>query len=171
MKLYEINQAIEQLVDGIEFDPETGEIVCDNDGLFAELDALHMERKSVLTYLAKVVLNLRSDATALKTEEERLKNRRSLLEKKEKRIMEILDRECAGEKTDLGVATFSYRTSTKAEVTDSVEAIRWLTEHGHGDCYRTPEPEVNKNDVKRLLKSGISVPGVSLVESQTYSLK
>ena len=118
-----------------------------------------------------MVLNLRSDAAALKTEEDRLKDRRKKLEAKEERLLSILDRECAGEKTDCGVATFSYRASTKVDISDSGKAVSWLKENGHQDCYRTPDPEVNKNNIKRLLKAGISIPGASLVEGQTYSLK
>lgn len=171
MKLYEVNQAIQQIIDQIDFDPETGEILCDSAELFEQLDALQMERKSILTYLAKVVLNLRSEAAALKTEEDRLKDRRKKLEAKEERLLSIFDRECAGEKTDCGVATFSYRASTKVDVTDSGIAVTWLKANGHEDCFRVPEPEVNKTNVKRLLKAGIPVPGTNLVEGQTYNLK
>lgn len=171
MKLYEVNLAIQQVLDQIDFDPETGEILCDSEALFAQLNALEMERKSILTYLAKVVLNLRSDAAALKAEEDRLKDRRKKLEAKEEKLLSILDRECAGEKTDCGVATFSYRASTKVDISDSGKTVSWLKENGHEDCYRTPEPEVNKNNIKRLLKGGIPIPGACLVEGQTYSLK
>ena len=108
MKLYEINTEILRLTDAIEFDEETGEILGDTDGLFAQIDALQMEKNRILEWLAKLVLNLRSEATALKSEEERLKARRDRLSKKEERLMSVLDRECGGEKTDLGVATLSY---------------------------------------------------------------
>ncbi|MCD8096082.1 MAG: hypothetical protein LUE12_08160 [Ruminococcus sp.] len=36
-----------------------------------------------------------------------LKKRRNRLEKKEGQLMAILDRECSGEKTDIGIATLS----------------------------------------------------------------
>ena len=171
MKLYEVNAAIQQVVDRIGFDPDTGEIACDSEDLFNQLNALQMERKSIMTYLAKLVLNLRSDAAALKTEEDRLKDRRKRTEKKEEYLLKILDRECAGEKTDLGIATFSYRASTKVDVFNSGAAVSWFKSNGHEDCFRTPEPEVNKTNAKRLLKAGIDIPGMSLIEAQTYSLK
>lgn len=171
MKLYEVNLAIQQVIDQIEFDPETGELLCDSNVLFEQLNALQMEKKSILSYLAKVVLNLRSDASALKTEEERLKDRRKKLEAKEERLLSILDRECAGEKTDCGVATFSYRASTRVDISNPGTALNWLKENGHDNCYKTPEPEINKNDIKRLLKTGVTIPGADLVESQTYNLK
>ncbi|MCC8065615.1 MAG: siphovirus Gp157 family protein [Clostridiales bacterium] len=108
MKLYEVNQAIESVIDQM-VDIETGEILPVSDELMEQLNSLEMERDRILGYLAKLVLNTRAEAAALKEEETRLKNRRDRLEKKENRLMEILDRECGGEKTNLGVATLSYR--------------------------------------------------------------
>ena len=107
MKLYEINAEILRLTDAIEFNEETGEILGDADELLTQLNALQMEKKSILEWLAKLVLNLRSESASLKAEEQRLKARRERISAKEDRLMKILDRECAGEKTDLGVATFS----------------------------------------------------------------
>ena len=170
MKLYEIDAEILRLTDRIVFDEETGEILCDIDALTAEIESLQMERKSVLAYLAKLVLNLRAEETALKAEEQRLKDRRQRLEKKEARLMQILDRECAGEKTDLGVATVNYRKTTKVSVTDSNAAVVWL-QANHEDFIRYQEPEISKNDVKKLLAAGTEIPGVELVTDLSCSLK
>ncbi len=65
MKLYEVNQAIEELIEN-SVDPETGEILMDADELMARLDSLQMERQRILGYLAKLVLNTRSEVNALK---------------------------------------------------------------------------------------------------------
>ena len=171
MKLYEINEQIERLTDQITFDEETGEILCDIDAITAEMNALQMEKKSVLEYLAKLVLNLRAEAAAIKAEEIRLRERRTRLGKKEDRLMAILDRECNGEKTDLGVATVSYRKTNRMEITDSGEALFWLREFGYTDCYKTPAPEISKSEVKKLVKSGVEVPGCELVEDYSCSLR
>lgn len=170
MKLYEINEEIARLTDTLLVDEETGEIVGDTEEFCYQLEALNMEKKRILEYLAKMVLNTRSDAEALKTEEQRLKARREKLEKKAEKLLAVIDREC-GEKTDLGVATLSYRASTAVEVTDSKKAVYWLMLNGHNNCYRMKEPEVSKTDVKALIKSGTEVPGCAIVERQTYSLK
>ena len=171
MKLYEINEQIERLTDQITFDEETGEILCDIDAITTEIDKLQMEKKSVLEYLAKLVLNHRAEETMIKAEENRLKERRERLGKKEERLMAILDRECDGEKTDLGVATVSYRKTNRMEITDSGEALFWLREFGYTDCYKTPAPEISKSEVKKLVKSGVEVPGCAVVESLSCSLK
>lgn len=171
MKLYEINAEILRLTDQIEFDEETGELLGDADALSGEINALQMEKRSILEYLAKLVLNLRAEKSAAKAEEQRLKARRTRLERKEDRLMRILDRECAGTKTDLGVATFSYRRTSHVDVSDSAKAIRWLKRNKHLDCFRVPAPEVAKLEVKKLINAGANIPGCAVVEESAYSLK
>ena len=171
MKLYEINSEIQRLSDQICFDEETGEIQGDAEELLSQIDSLQMERKSLLEYLAKLVLNTRSESAALKNEEARLHERRSRLEKKESRLMQILDRECAGTKTDLGVATFFYRKTSRVDVSDAGKAVSWLKRHKYTDCYRVPAPEVAKNEVKKLLAAGMNVPGCAVVEDYSCLLK
>ncbi|MCC8046426.1 MAG: siphovirus Gp157 family protein [Clostridiales bacterium] len=170
MKLYEINQTIEEIFEQM-VDPETGEILSDSESLMAQLDSLQMERQRILEYLAKLVLNTRAEAAALKEEEARLKDRRSCLARKESSLMEVLDRECGGEKTDLGIATLSYRKTSHVEVSDAEKAVRWLKRNKHTDCYRIPAPEVAKNEVKKLINTGIKVPGCAVVEDRSCSLR
>lgn len=171
MKLYEINAAIAELTDQLDFDPKTGEVGENFDTVMAQIDALNMERQSVLEWIAKVVLNTRAEAAMLKAEEQRLKQRRDALTRKEDRLMQILDRECAGRKTPLGIATFSYRKTSHVEVTDSEKAVRWLKRRKYLDCFRVPAPEVAKAEVKKLINSGVPVPGCAVVEDYSTSLK
>lgn len=169
MKLYEVNAAI---MNAIEILDETdGEVNETTEKVMEELDALEMERDRILEYLAKVVLNIRSEAAAIKAEEERLKKRRQILENKEGRLISILDRECAGEKKDLGVATLSYRKSESLEVIDPLVTIAWLKENDHADCIKVPDPEVMKDAVKKLVKSDTEIPGVRLVTKNNCSLR
>lgn len=171
MKLYEINDEILRLTDAIEFDEETGELLGDTEGLLDQIHALQMEKHSILVWLAKLILNLRSEQAALKAEEQRLKARRERLSKKEERLMKVLDRECNGEKTDLGVATFSYRKTSHVDVSDATKAVRWLKRKKYLDCFRVPEPEVAKAEVKKLINAGTKVPGCSVVNDYSCLLK
>ena len=171
MKLYEINAEILRLTDQIDFGPETGEILCDIEAIEAEIRALQMEKKSILTWLAKLVLNTRAEAAAIKAEASRLKGRRERLEKKDTRLMSIIDRECAGEKTDLGIATVSYRKSDPLEITNEAAALKWLQENNHPECIKIADPEVRKAEVKALVKKGTDVPGTVLVQKNNCSLK
>ena len=171
MKLYEVNEAIQSLLLQLEPDPETGEIAKDDDAILAELNGLQLERSRILVYLAKLTLNARAEVAALKDEEKRLRDRRASLERRDERLMAILDRECNGEKTDCGVATISYRKTTRVEVADSEKAVRWLKRNKHLDCFRVPAPEVAKTEVKKLLTAGKKVPGTTLVQDVSCSLR
>lgn len=171
MHLYEINSEIALLLQQLEVDPETGEILATSDDIIQQLNALDMERSRILEYLAKVVIETRAEAAALKAEEERLAERRRRFERREERLMQVLDRECNGVKTDLGVATLRYRQNTRVDVQDAARAINWLKRHKFKDCIRVKEPEVDKTAVRRLLADGSTIPGIALVTSQSCSLK
>ena len=176
MKLYEVDMAIQEVLMKLEdvIDPDTGEILSSPDAadeVLSELEALQMEKARILEYLAKVTLNTRAEAAAIKAEEDRLKKRRQSLEHKEERLMVIIDRECEGEKTDLGIAVVSYRKSEKLDVTDPKAAIAWLQANGHEDCIKIADPEVRKDDVKKMVKAGTEVPGTVLVAKNNCSLR
>ena len=170
MKLYEINTEIEALLNELEPDPETGEVTGDYESVVARLEQLDIEKKSVLGYLAKLVLNARSEAEGIRAEEKRLRERRQSLERKDERLMRSLDRECGGTNTDCGIASVYSRKTTKVNVTDSGKAVLWL-QNNHEDCIRYQEPEISKTEVKKLLAAGTEVPGVELVHDLSCSLR
>ncbi len=170
MKLYEVNEAIAEIDDKI-INPETGEVSENADELMKKLDSLQMERKKILEYLAKLVLNAKAEESAMKAEEQRLKARRERTVKKKESLMEVLDRECKGRKTYLGVATLCYGKSTRVDVSDSEKAVEWLKENNHPDCYRVPAPEIAKKEVRKLLDAGTEVPGCAVVEDRYCSLR
>ena len=155
----------------LEVDEDTGEILTSSEAILQQLNALDMERSRILEYLAKVVLDTRAEAAALKAEEERLAKRRRICEHREERLIEVLDRECNGQKTDLGIATLRYRATSRVEVSDSAKAISWLRRHKYRDCIRIKEFEVDKTAVRRLLTDASTIPGIALVTGQSCSLK
>lgn len=171
MKLYEINAEIESLLDALEPDPETGEIPENEDEIIAQINALAMKREDILQYLAKLALNTRGTAQAMKAEEKRLHDRRLIMENKLEHLIRILDRECGGQKTDLGVATLFYRKSSRIEITDKNAALAWLQHMGHEDCYRIPEPEISKLYVGKLLDAGEQIDGIERVTGTSCYLK
>ncbi len=171
MKLYEVNRQLEELIFQLEPDPETGEIPANEDEIIAQIHALALKREDILCFLAKLALNCRAEAAALKTEEARLKKRQESLEAKDKRLIRILDRECGGETTDLGVATLRYRKTTKVEVTDETRAVNWLKRHKFTDAFRIPAPTVYKTEVRKLMGEGQKVPGCTVVEDRSCCLR
>ena len=170
MKLYEVNQQLEELILQLEPDPETGEIPANEDEIIAQINALALKREDILQYLAKLTLNCRAEAAALKVEESRLKKRRESLEAKDKHLVKILDREC-GETTDLGVATLSYRKTSRLEVADESKAVAWLKRHKFTNAFNVPAPTIYKTEVRKLLSAGQKVPGCTVVEDSSCSLK
>ncbi len=170
MKLYEINTQIMALMDQLEPDPETGEVPFNEEEIIGQINALAMKRDDILQYLAKLALNCRSESTALKAEEIRLRQRRDALERREEHLIWILDREC-GETTDLGVATLSYRKTSRVEIANEAKAVSWLRRHKYTDAFRVPAPTVYRTEVKKLLGAGQKVPGCMIVEDRSCSLK
>ena len=171
MKLYEINERLDELLSRLTVDNETGEVSDEQFDLMADIDALQMEKQSLLEYLAKKVLNLRADQTAIKTEEDRLKKRRERLEGAEKSILNVLARECDGQKTDLGVATVRFTPSVETVVTDENAVLQWLYANHHEEAIKLALPKVSKDGVKKLLRGGANIPGVSLENKSNCSLR
>lgn len=177
MSLYQISQEIERLQNRVSYDNEieayvdldTGEILTDEElnSMFAELG---MEKKEILEWMAKCVINDRSEAEAIKAEEKRLAERRKRFEKRAERFLSIIDRECAGENTNLGVATMKYTLTRSLETTDEEEAMQWLEASGHEDMIRVKK-ELKKTEIKKLIQSGTIVPGVEIAERKSASLK
>ena len=170
MRLYDINMQIMQLLDNLDFDPETGEISETTEETLDKIDQLQIEKSEILKYLAKVELNYRADSEALKAEEKRLHERRDRIGKKADRLISILDRECGGKKTDLGVATLSYRKTSSVSIDDLDAAYHYLRDSNYKNCYSIPEPEIKKNEVKKLLADGVKVPGIVIVNGVSIRL-
>ena len=97
--------------------------------------------------------------------------RREALAAREERLLRVLDRECDGQTTDLGVATLSYRRTSRLEVADEAKAVAWLKRHRFMDAFKVPAPTVYKSEVRKLLAAGQKVPGCSVVEDRSYSLR
>ena len=171
MKLYEVNQQLQELLTRLEPDPETGEIPANEDQILEEIHALSLRRDDILRYLAEITLNAQADIRALKEEETRLKDRRTRLERRKENLLSILDRECGGQKTDLGIATLSYRHNSRVEFPDPQKAYAWLRRHKYSDCYRIPDPELSKTAVGKLLDAGEKIPGAEKVPTVSVSLR
>ena len=171
MKLYEVNRQIEDLMLQLEPDPETGEIPANEDEVIARIDELAMKKEDILQYLAKMALSTKATALGMKEEEKRLHDRRARMDARHDRLMAVLDRDCGGEKTDLGVATLCYRKASHVEFSDENAAYEWLKENGHHDCYRIPKPELSKAFIGKLLESGKKVPGAERVYRTVCYLK
>lgn len=171
MKLYETNIQIAALIEQLQPDPETGEIPANTDDVIEQLHGLEAERGEIIQWIAKEALNARAECAAIKAEEDRLCAVRKSKEKLTERLIGILDRECGGENTDLGIAKLQHRKTQKTEITDQEEAVIWLEESGYDEAIRYALPTVDKTEIKALFKQGIKVPGTEIVDSVSVSLR
>lgn len=170
MHLYEIEAQINEILDSC-LDYETGEIDTSNEDAMVRLSQLNMEKQNILTWIAKKVLNTRSDMAALKAEEDRLKERRLKLERLEEHLISILDRECRGQKTDFGVATLSYRRSQRVDISDEHKTIEWLKRYAFdNDNVLKTTVTINKTELKKILKDN-EVPGAVITDCVNASLR
>lgn len=171
MKLYETNQMIEELMAALQPDPETGEMPDNTDEIIAQLHSIEAEREDILRWLAEGVLNMRANNVAAKAEEDRLYKLRKDNEKVIERLIGILDRECGGQNTNFGIAKLTYRKTTSTEVSNPDKAIDFLQREGYDDVLTYKKPEVNKTKAKQLVKRGVDIPGVEVIDGYSVSLK
>lgn len=157
MTLYQINELI---IKAIEFgyDPETGEILDES-----ALNDLQMKREDKIENICLYIKDLRAEAKALSDERDALKKREEAALRKAVSVSNYLQRELAGEKFKSSRCAVSYRKTDSVNITDETlipaEYMRTKT---------TVEP--NKVEIKKILKSGETVPGATLETKQNMSI-
>ena len=162
MKLYEINAALQELLDQV--DPETGELTCD----LEQLEALTLEREDKLEGLALYAKNAKAEAAAIREEEKALAERRKALETRADRAMAFLDAELGGENFHTPRVAVSHRRTESVEI--GAEFLDWA--RTFGDQYlRFTDPEPDKKAIKTALKAGEIIPGAEIVSKYSMSIK
>ena len=138
--LYEIDEEILNCVD-----METGEIID-----VERLGQLQLAREDKVEGIALWIKNLLSDVDAIKSEEEKLAQRRKANENKAKNLKEYLSKFLNGQKFKTPKVSISYRKSESVEVTDLSKL--------DDDYLKFAEPTVDKTKVKKALKAGTVLP-------------
>jgi seryl-tRNA synthetase len=177
MKLYEIDQAIQAILDGAEVDAETGELLLNTE----ELEALQMERDAKLEGVALAIKNLSAEAAAICEEEKKLAERRKAVENKAERLKSWLAIALDGGKLETPRVRVSVRPGGVSTMVNDVSAVvDWYndtrkalldehTEEASAEFDRITElmqlewhaPTVSKAGLKKLLKD-YEIPGVGL---------
>ena len=153
MKLYEIDEAIMSCID-----EETGEII-DSE----KLDKLQMERDKKIENVACWIKDLKAEAEALKAEKQAFAERQKVAENKMESLKKWLAYALNGEKFKTVRASVSFRTTDKVEIAD----IYKLDEN----YLRYKEPEADKDAIKKAIKAGQEVAGVTLVKNTSVIIK
>lgn len=151
--LYEIDEEILNCVD-----METGEIID-----VERLGQLQLAREDKVEGIALWIKNLLSDVDAIKSEEEKLAQRRKANENKAKNLKEYLSKFLNGQKFKTPKVSISYRKSESVEVSD----ISKLDD----DYLKFAEPTVDKTKVKKALEAGVMLQGVELLEKQNIQIR
>lgn len=160
MKLYEIDQKIMELVD-----KETGELLD-----YEAFEQLQMERDSKIENMACWYKELDALAEAIRTEELTLAERRRVIENKADRLKNYLGRILNGEKFQSAKCAIGFRKSASVSVDDYDACLAWAVEN-EVHCFRYKPAELDKTEIGKLLKAGNEIPGVSLTEKTSVSVK
>jgi hypothetical protein len=163
MRIYEIDKAIEELIANA-VDPETGELVLDNEAL----DALQMERDTKVENLALYVKDLTAMTKAIREEEKALAERRQAIEKKTARLQQYLTYALQGQKFSTARVACTFRRSETVDC--GPEFVEWAKKNDVS-LLRQKEPEANKQEIKAKLKAGMTIPYTALVEKQSLTIK
>lgn len=158
--LFEINRAITDAWAAC-VDPETGEV---NDELYAQFEALEMERDAKIEGIACWAKNLTSDAAQLKAEAKAMQERAAAAEKKAESLKGYLAAALNGQKFETPRCVIGWRKSTAVQIAPDAalpaEYLRTKT---------TVEPD--KTAIKAALVAGTAIDGCHLETRNNMTLK
>ena len=161
MILYNIDQAILEAWDAA-VDPETGEIV--NEEALEELKNLQEQREPILEGTLMYIKENEALDEAIGAEIKALSERRASIRRKANAMKEYVANSLAGEKFETARVKVSWRKSQVAEYTGMIEDLP-------EECIRHATPEVNKTELKKLLKAGAEIPGAKLVTKNNMQIR
>ena len=153
MNLFEIDNAIMECVD-----METGEIVDEE-----KLNELEMARTEKIENIVLWIKNLKAEAVALKAEKDAFAVRQKAAENKAASLSEYVSRALNGNKFETAKCKISFRLSEVLEIEEGAVVPE--------EYLRYKEPEINKAELKKQVKAGLEIKGVSLVTKQNIQIK
>ena len=161
MKIWEINQALEALLEQV--DPETGELTCDLDAL----EALTMAREDKIEGIALAIKNMRAEADAIYNEVDVLSKRGRGLKNHADRLAAFLERELDGQKFHTAKVDIGFRATESVNLSEAF--MKWALENDKYLRYKDPEPD--KTQIKKAIKAGETIPGAEIVRRQSMSIE
>jgi hypothetical protein len=153
MTLYEIENEILECVD-----MESGEIFD-----IEKFEALSLERDVKVENICLWIKNLKAEVEALKAEKEAFAQRQKSVENKMESLKKYITNYLAGTPFKSAKVQVSFRKSESVEIVDGAIIP--------DEFLRFKEPEVNKTELKKALKAGTQIDGVSIVENQNIQIK
>ena len=153
MRLYEIDNKILECVD-----VETGEIFDEE-----RFEALNLERDAKVENICLWIKNLKAEAEALKAEKDAFAARQKAAENKMESLKRYISGYLQGTPFESARVKVSFRRSEAVEIMEGAIIP--------DEYLRFKEPEVNKTELKKALKSGLTIPGCSVIENHNIQIK
>lgn len=160
MKLYEIPTKIRAALDGIDCDPETGEIL--------QADALHAVEAEASDKIEATALYLReldAEAKAAKEEADRMLARVKSMQKRSDYLKAML--------LDALHATGKVKTARVSVSIRTTQAVQINQEQAIPEAFTTKKITISPNKVliKETISAGGCVPGCELIERESVSIR
>lgn len=165
MKLYDIDEELRDLLDEMEIDPETGEVLHNFD--MAEFESLTNERDSKIEGIAIYIKELLAESEALKNEYKKLKSRSEIKANKAERLKDFLSNYMINTKMprfETNRVALSFRKSEGVEVEHEDLIPKKFFK-------KKIDYTLDKLSIKAFLKNGKSVKGAKLIEKQNLQIK
>lgn len=153
MNLYEIDNEILGCVDA-----ETGEIFDEE-----KFESLAMERDKKLENIALWIKNLTAEAAALKAEKQAFADRQKAAENKIESLKSYMSAYLAGAKFETAKVKVSFRKSEYLDIAEGAAIPEQFLKY--------KEPDIDKTELKRAIKSGTEIPGVTIEERKNIQIK
>ena len=157
MKLYEINQSIQDILDCV--DPENGEI---SDILNNALTELEMAKSEKVLSIGKYLKSIDAEAKALAEEIKNLQGRKRVLDAKYEHIKNYLIANAAGESYKDTQCVISWRKSE----TVSIVCLEQID-----DEFFQIKREISKTLIKDAIKAGREVLGAEITVNNNIQIK
>lgn len=161
MNLYAINDLITQAFESA-VDMETGEIV--NADAYEALDSLQMAFDKKAEGILLWIKNLTAEAEALKKEKQAFAERQSAAERKAESLKKYISGVLCGNNFQTEKVSVTWRKSEAVEYAGNVYDLP-------EELLKYKEPEINKTELKKRLKSGEVINGAELVQRNNMQIK
>jgi hypothetical protein len=153
VNLFEIDAAILDCVD-----VETGEVF-DID----RFEELELTRDAKIENICLWIKNLKAEAEALKAEKDAFAQRQKAAENKMESLKRYISGYLDGTAFESAKVKVSFKKSESLEISE--EAVI------PDEYLRFKEPEVNKADLKKAIKAGLTIGGVWIEEKNNIQIK
>lgn len=164
MTLYEIDQELRQLLEAVQTDEETGEIL---DGFDPEkVEELNIMRDKKLEGVALFIKELSYEEEALKAEAKKLTERAKSQHNKSQSLVNYLSMSLLNNnqtKYETNKVALSFKNSEIVEADETLVPKKYFK--------KKIELALDKAGIKKLLKAGEKIRGCQLIEKQNLQIK